>query len=177
MLAKKLVAKELPVGRMSLEPCPSSLLAFIYIAHTGHVNSVTWNTYEVNRHCLHLRQESAIIYIWWCLRHFPSRLWDCFGLEERVVFLCLGLLVFRVCFRTESMRHQNAQHWRRWDILMSLLSQTDSLDCLYTGSMRLIWGEFTSIRQRGSGEIPLLDLLQELSLALKGRKRFHRPVT
>ncbi len=77
MLAKKLVAKELPVGRMSLEPCPSSLLAFIYIAHTGHVNSVTWNTYEVNRHCLHLRQESAIIYIWWCLRHFslsPLRL-------------------------------------------------------------------------------------------------------
>ncbi len=30
-----------------------------------------------NRHCLHLRQESAIIYIWWCLRHFslsPLRL-------------------------------------------------------------------------------------------------------
>ncbi len=40
---------------------------------------------------------------------FFSLLWDRFGLEERVVFLCLGLLVFRVRFRTESMRHQNAQ--------------------------------------------------------------------
>lgn len=82
-----------------------SLLPFAYIPHTGHVKKQNKNKNHINhlwsKHAVFTSQAGVCYYldIWWCLRHFPPRLWDCFCLEERVVFLCLGLLVFRVRFQ------------------------------------------------------------------------------